>query len=65
MSKAGGKRAGAGRPRADANLVKIPVSYKLPRWLIQWIRAQDKAASILIEEALKKAHKLEAPNAEL
>ena len=65
MSKAGGKREGAGRPRIDQQLLKIPIGYKLPRWLVEWIRANDKPASILIEDALKKAHKLEAPKEEL
>ncbi len=61
MSKAGGKREGAGRPPGDPRLVKRPVGYKLPCWLVEWIRAQDEPAAILIEQALIKAHKLKPP----
>lgn len=54
----GGKRKGAGRPKIDPQLFKIPVSYKLPRWLVTWIRGQDKPASHLIEEALCETYHL-------
>ena len=35
---AGGKREGAGRPPIDPQMVKIPIGYKLPRWLVEWLR---------------------------
>ena len=57
----GGKRKGAGRPHGDQRLVKIPVGYKLPRWLVEWIRAQGTPASQLIEDALTHRHKLKPP----
>jgi len=58
----GGKRAGAGRPPGDPDLVKGPVSYKLPRWLIEWLRDQDTPAAQLIEDALCSRHKLAPPS---
>lgn len=35
---------------------KMAVSYKLPPWLVQWLRAQDRPAAQLIEEALVKTY---------
>ena len=57
----GGKRAGAGRPTINPELKKIPVSYKLPRWLVEWLRAQPESQAVLIETALKKRHTLAPP----
>ena len=57
----GGKRPGAGRPKIDPRRVKIPVGYKLPRWLVEWLRDQDEPAARLIEAALVRHHKLVAP----
>jgi hypothetical protein len=61
MCKHGGKRQGAGRPPGDPDLVKVPVGYKLPRWLVEWLREQDEPAAQLIEDALCKWHKLKPP----
>lgn len=61
MSNQGGKREGAGRPPIDPQMVKVPVGYKLPKWLVDWIRQQDEAAAVLIEDALCKRHKLKPP----
>ncbi|MDH5394461.1 MAG: hypothetical protein OEY11_14850 [Gammaproteobacteria bacterium] len=61
MSKQGGKREGAGRPFGNPRLVKVPVGYKLPRWLVDWIREQDEPAAVLIEEALIAKHDLRPP----
>jgi len=57
----GGKRDGAGRPPIDPRLVKVPVGYKLPRWLVEWMRVQPESQAVLIESALKKQHKLKSP----
>lgn len=54
----GGKREGAGRPPIDPQMLKVPVGYKLPQWLVDWIRKQDKPAAQLIEEALRWQHKI-------
>jgi hypothetical protein len=54
----GGKRQGAGRPRTPAHLLKIPISVKLPRWLIEWMATQPESRAILIERALCETHKI-------
>lgn len=54
----GGKREGAGRPRIDPELLKIPVGYKLPRWLVEWLREQDDSAAVIIESALSDKHNI-------
>jgi hypothetical protein len=58
---AGGKRDGAGRPPVDPQMLKVPVGYKLPRWLVDWLREQDTPAAQLIEDALRRRHKLKPP----
>lgn len=57
----GGKREGAGRPPVDPQLAKIPVAYRLPLWLVEWMRDQDIPASRLIEDALMRRHKIKPP----
>lgn len=57
----GGKRHGAGRPPIDPRMVKVPVGYKLPRWLVKWLRDKDEPAAQLIEDALCRRHKLKPP----
>ena len=58
----GGKRQGAGRPPAPAELKKRMISIRLPEWLLAWMgtQAQTNRAE-LIENALKKAHGIEPP----
>ena len=58
----GGKREGAGAPPKDPQMVKVPVGYKLPRWLVDWLRQQDVPAAQLIEDALRRRNKLKPPN---
>ena len=57
----GGERTGAGRKPSPPELKKIPVGLKLPRWLVEWMREQPESQAVLIEEALKKRHKLKPP----
>jgi len=61
MSNYGGARKGAGRPPSDPLLKKIPVSYKLPRWLVSWMKKQGSSNAIIIEEAIVKHYKLTPP----
>ena len=61
-NKRGGKRAGSGRRISDPQLFKIPVGYKLRRWLVEWLRAQETPAAQLIENALQRVYKLKAPD---
>lgn len=65
MKSKGGAREGAGRPPIEPALVKIPVGYRLPRWLVAWLRSQDKAAAVIIEDALRRQHGLEPPSKSL
>lgn len=58
----GGKREGAGRPPIDPQMVKVPVGYKLPQWLVDWIREQDEPAAQMIEAALCKEYRLRPPS---
>ena len=53
---------GSGRPPINPQLLKVPVGYKLPRWLVDWMRAQDEPAAQLIEDALKRRHNLKPPD---
>jgi hypothetical protein len=50
-----------GRPAQRPDLLKIPVAYKLPRWLVEWMREQPEAMSIQIERALTQTHNLSPP----
>ena len=61
----GGKREGAGRPPAPPMLKKEPISVKLPKWLIEWMDGQHESRAVLIEEALRKVHKLRPPEGEV
>lgn len=39
----------------------IKVGYKLPRWLVEWIRDQDETAAKLIRESLIEAYGIREP----
>lgn len=39
----------------------IKVGYKLPRWLVDWIRDQDETAAKLIRESLVDVYNIKAP----
>ena len=60
----GGKREGAGRPPAPDFLKKEQIGLKLPRWLIDWLDTQAESRAVLIEDALKRRHKLKPPEVE-
>ena len=51
----------AGAPKKPPALVKVPVSMKLPRWLLEWMRQQDQSMAVLVEDALKQRHKIKSP----
>jgi len=62
MTTHGGKRRGAGRPRGSTKPGrKVPISTKLPPWLVEWLRAQERPQAQLIEEALIEHYHLTAP----
>jgi len=54
---------GAGAPSKPPALVKVPVGLKLPRWLLDWMRQQDKSMAVLVEEALREKHGIEPHDA--
>ena len=59
----GGAREGAGRKPAPEHLKKVPYNTKLPQWLRDWLTApeREKSGLVLIEDALRKVHKLRPP----
>lgn len=50
-----------GAPKKDPRLLKIPVGYKLPRWLVGKLRGSDTPAAQLIEGSLREAQGWEPP----
>jgi hypothetical protein len=50
-----------GAPKKDPALKKMPVSVKLPQWLLDWMSCQEESRAVLIEDALRKRHKLKPP----
>ena len=61
QGKRGGARTGAGRKPADPNLARVAVPVRLPRWLAEFVDAQDGTRADVIEAALIKAHRLTPP----
>ena len=57
----GGSREGAGAPKKPPALKKESINVKLPKWLIGWMDNQPESRAVLIEEALKRRHKLKPP----
>lgn len=53
------------RKKMDISIKKAPVCYKLPPWVIRWLRDQSNPAGRLIEEALKKHYGLTEPSKEV
>jgi hypothetical protein len=60
--KMGGKREGAGRKPSPPALLKVPISIKLPRWLVEWLDSQQESRAVLIEDALQKQHQIDPPD---
>jgi hypothetical protein len=54
----GGAGRGQGRKPALPHLKKVPVSLKLPRWLIAWLDSRPESRAVLIEAALCERHVL-------
>lgn len=52
----------AGAPKKHPALLKVPVSLKLPRWLLAWMDEQPESRAVLIEEALKRSRKIKPPD---
>jgi len=45
----------------DTNQERIPVGLKLPKWLVEWLRAQPESMPKLIVDALIEENKLQIP----
>jgi len=52
----------AGAPKKPPALKKVPVSLKLPRWMLEWMDTRPESRAVLIEEALKQQHGITPPN---
>lgn len=50
-----------GAPNKHPELVKVPCSVKLPRWLLRWMHTQEQSMAVMIEEALTEKHGIEPP----
>ena len=48
-----------GRPPADPAQRRVPVTVRLPFWLLDWLRSNDQSQSRLIERALIATYDLE------
>lgn len=57
----GGKREGAGRKPTAQHLKKMPIAVALPRWLLDWMGTRLESRAVLIEDALKRRHKIKPP----
>ena len=57
----GGKRLGAGRKPVPAELKKMPISIKLPKWLIDWLDEQGDSRPNVIERALCQQYGIQPP----
>lgn len=54
--RVGGAREGAGRKPVPGK--KVPVTVKLPPWLVEWLQARPESQAVLIEDALCNRHKI-------
>jgi len=65
----GGKRKGSGRKKLSEDQKKIPVSYKLPKYIIEFLRENKritgKSAAQTIEEALEQCYDVRQGNIDL
>lgn len=48
-------------PYKPVELKKVPCAFKLPQWLLDWLRDQPQSQAVLIENALCKTYKLKPP----
>ena len=63
-SSHGGKRKGAGRPPSPPGTVRVMVSYRLPEYIVDWLKAHPESSTALVEEALIEKHRIKAPRKE-
>ncbi len=58
----GGWRKGGGRPKGStmpAHLKRVNLNdFRLPQWIVDWLKSQPRSGGRLMEEALIKHYKL-------
>jgi hypothetical protein len=64
----GGQRKGGGRPKGSTisphlKRVNLP-DFRLPQWIVDWIKSQEKSGGRIIEEAVVKHYRLMPPVSE-
>jgi hypothetical protein len=61
----GGSRKGSGRPKGstiDPSLKRVGLTgFRLPRWIVEWLKSQKGSGGRIIEDALIKQYKLRQP----
>ena len=60
----GGNRKGAGRKPSPPGTVRVMVAYRLPEYIVDWLKAHQESSTALVEEALIEKHKITAPRQE-
>ena len=62
----GGMREGGGRPKGTTispHLKRVNLNnFRLPQWIVDWIKSQDYSGGRIIEEALINYYNLEHPD---
>ena len=59
----GGYRPGGGRPKVATHLKRVKLTpFRLPQWIVDWLRARPESGGRLIEEALINHFKLKPPD---
>ena len=61
----GGRRKGGGRPKGSTisphlKRVNLP-DFRLPQWIVDWMKSQERSGGRIIEEALVKYYRLKPP----
>jgi hypothetical protein len=61
----GGRRKGGGRPKGSTispHFKRVNLTgFRLPQWIVDWIKLQGRSGGRVIEEALIMHYKLEQP----
>lgn len=54
------KHKTVGRPKLGKSKKKM-ASYRFDPWFIDWLRKQDESASVIMQNAVIKQHKIKVP----
>ena len=61
----GGLREGSGRPKGSTkpeHLRRVNLNdFRLPQWIVDWLKAQPESGDRMMEEAIVKYYKLRRP----